>query len=516
MGSLPVPEAVTYVLQASLALGEAHGRGIVHRDLKPANLFLTEHADGGALVKVLDFGISKMLLGEGAAGQQTLTATSMVMGSFAYMSPEQARDSRDVDARADVWALGVVLQKLVTGSTPFEANTASAYIVKIVSSPPIPLATLRPDAPPKLQGVLYRCLEKDRDARYSGVGELAQALSPFAPGSEPLVERIVRLDRSRTSVTLDSSVQVAQAAQAAPLGQAAQAGKATGPAPSTGEGIAAAPRPSGIPRPGGGASARAPSSARAPAASSAAGEANAGAVPAPAGNASAQSGSAPSAAPASPAVALSGAQPLGPSEPVDALTTPFDARLVVQSAVQGRSNAAVVSVPMAAAAVPAAQAPGGAAAGFGGAALVAPAAPIPTTPGLDASVASWSPTTHAGELSRRRPLLWVALGGVGVVGTIIVIAVAASGHGPDTQRSDSQPAAQGSEQRGATTAPASATSSATSTAAAPATASRGLSAQPAPTVTASAKAAGPQSTAPKADKPSSTKAKPKVDPYARP
>jgi serine/threonine protein kinase len=191
-GPLPIPEAIDYVLQASLALGEAHGRGIVHRDLKPANLFLTRYPDGAPLVKVLDFGISKLMPGDGS-GQQTLTATSMVMGSFAYMSPEQARDSKGVDARSDIWALGAILQKLMSARTPFEATTASAFIAKIVSEPPTPLRAARPNAPLELEAVILRCLEKDRAQRYVHVGNLARALCPFAPGSQPLVERIERV-----------------------------------------------------------------------------------------------------------------------------------------------------------------------------------------------------------------------------------------------------------------------------------------------------------------------------------
>jgi len=176
-GPLPIQEAVGYILQACDALAEAHLYGIVHRDLKPANLFLTRRADGSPLVKVLDFGISKMA----DEADENLTATTDVLGSPVYMSPEQIRTPKDVDHRADIWALGAVLYKLLTGKAAFGADTASASLAKIVADPPPPIRSFRSDIPPELEAVILRCLEKDVRARIQQVDELARALLPFVP-----------------------------------------------------------------------------------------------------------------------------------------------------------------------------------------------------------------------------------------------------------------------------------------------------------------------------------------------
>ena len=192
-GPLPVDEAVTYLLQAMEALAEAHGMGIVHRDLKPPNLFLTRRADGTAQVKVLDFGISKVTA-RGGMHEASLTKTSSVMGSPLYMAPEQMVSTREVDARADVWALGVVLYELLAGHVPFQGESMTELCARILQEPPSPLRMTRPDVPPELEGLILRCLEKNRDQRLGSVAELASGLVPFAPPyMMPSVERIARL-----------------------------------------------------------------------------------------------------------------------------------------------------------------------------------------------------------------------------------------------------------------------------------------------------------------------------------
>jgi hypothetical protein len=191
-GPLPITEAVGFMLQACEAIAEAHALGIVHRDLKPANMFLTRRRDGSPLVKVLDFGISKAL--QETLSSPSVTSTAAIMGSPLYMSPEQVRSSKSVDARSDVWALGVILQELLTGAPTYEAETASALMAMIAADPPTPLRQRRPDAPPQLEAVVLRCLEKDRERRVSNVAELARAIAPFgAADARASVERISRV-----------------------------------------------------------------------------------------------------------------------------------------------------------------------------------------------------------------------------------------------------------------------------------------------------------------------------------
>jgi serine/threonine-protein kinase len=189
-GPMPFAQAVDFLLQSCEAIANAHALGIVHRDLKPGNLFCTQRSDGRYSIKVLDFGISKVATPEGRGHQ--LTATSTLMGSPLYMSPEQMQRSKGVDARTDIWSLGVILFQLLTGRPPFAAEALTELAIKVANEPAPPLRAHRPEAPEGLDRVIARCLEKDRSQRFQTVGELAVALREFGSEQAPAsVERIL-------------------------------------------------------------------------------------------------------------------------------------------------------------------------------------------------------------------------------------------------------------------------------------------------------------------------------------
>ncbi|MFT3767796.1 MAG: protein kinase [Minicystis sp.] len=202
-GPLPISDAVDFILQAGEAIAEAHAHGIVHRDLKPGNLFLTSRAEGSPLVKVLDFGLSKMALADDGAPEASLTVTGLVAGSPYYMSPEQVRSLKDVDWRADIWALGVILYEMLTGRRAFEAPTLTAVCASIIADAPKPPRSHRSEIPEVLEAAVMGCLEKDPRKRTRSVAELAEAIAPFASTqSAALVERIRRLQPSTGTAPL--------------------------------------------------------------------------------------------------------------------------------------------------------------------------------------------------------------------------------------------------------------------------------------------------------------------------
>jgi serine/threonine-protein kinase len=197
-GPLRVAQAVDWVLEASEAIAEAHAAGIVHRDLKPANLHVTTRPDGTPFIKVLDFGISKV--GSTTGGSMGLTKTSAVMGSPRYMSPEQMKSSRNVDARSDIWALGTVLYEALAGAPPFDADTVPELCVRIVMEPPPPLHTYRPDLPPGFEAALMVALAKDPASRYQTVAQFCAALAPYgSPQAAVSATRAARVLKTTVS-----------------------------------------------------------------------------------------------------------------------------------------------------------------------------------------------------------------------------------------------------------------------------------------------------------------------------
>jgi eukaryotic-like serine/threonine-protein kinase len=201
-GPLQVPQAVDYLLQACDALTHAHAQRIVHRDLKPENLFLAESGGKPPVLKIIDFGISKVAPKRGENGAWTDT-TELAVGTPVYMSPEQLEAAPDIDARSDVWSLGIILHELLTGQPPFGGDTVPQLCTAILSREPQPIAAVRADVPEALAAIVRRCLAKKPDERFASASELARALLPFGP--------------ARAHVVVGAEVAAAAAADAAPL-----------------------------------------------------------------------------------------------------------------------------------------------------------------------------------------------------------------------------------------------------------------------------------------------------------
>ena len=189
-GVLSVEEIARCMLEALEGVAHAHALGIVHRDLKPSNLFRAVRPDGSVSIKVLDFGISKAQRPENDAAA---TATHAMLGSPLFMSPEQVRSAKTVDARSDLWSLGVIMYRLVTGQPPFTGGNLGEVLAAILTEPHAPIARLRPGVPDAFSKIVDRCLERDRDRRYANAAELAIALEPFAGAPTDSVARICRV-----------------------------------------------------------------------------------------------------------------------------------------------------------------------------------------------------------------------------------------------------------------------------------------------------------------------------------
>ena len=194
-GLLPVQEAVLYILQACEGMAEVHAHGIVHRDLKPGNLFVTRRPDGTPLIKVLDFGIAKSTLPMND-GERAVTMTLVALGTPLYMSPEQIRSSRDVDARADVWSLGAILYELLAGRPAFGGNSVVNITAQVLEAQPPSVTAMRPEVPPELDKALGRALAKKPEQRFVDVAAFAKAIAPFAgEGGQAHAERAARILR---------------------------------------------------------------------------------------------------------------------------------------------------------------------------------------------------------------------------------------------------------------------------------------------------------------------------------
>jgi serine/threonine-protein kinase len=188
VGSLPIKAAIPIIRQICDGLREAHQLGIVHRDLKPDNIYLIPHAALGEIVKILDFGIAKIVSdGSSEHTTHTLTAMGAFVGTYRYASPEQCLGDAKIDHRTDIYSLGVLIYEMLSGTNPYniqaEQNTQGYWISSHISRKAYPLIN-QPgceNLPPEINTVVMRCLEKNADNRYANIDELEDALRAAIP-----------------------------------------------------------------------------------------------------------------------------------------------------------------------------------------------------------------------------------------------------------------------------------------------------------------------------------------------
>lgn len=173
-GPITPGELGAVMLQVCDGLAEAHEKGIIHRDLKPENLFCATEPDGGVVIKIVDFGVSKQVSGRRLRAQ---TNPGESVGSPQYMSPEQITSPSEVDGRTDIWSLGVVMYELLTGALPFQGAGTAQICAAVLTEPVPPISQYRQDVPPALEFIIRRCLEKDRARRFPDVVQLSAALA---------------------------------------------------------------------------------------------------------------------------------------------------------------------------------------------------------------------------------------------------------------------------------------------------------------------------------------------------
>jgi serine/threonine-protein kinase len=182
-GRVPLMQAVSIVQGMLAGLAAAHAQGIVHRDLKPENVFLSREAGAQFVVKLLDFGIAKVM--DVAGGMGSKTRTGMLLGTPAYMSPEQVKDSKNVDQRSDLWSAGVMLYEMLTGRVAFPAPTEYARLFAVLNNTPDAIEGIDPTLTP-LAAFMARALDKNRDGRFQSALEMARALTSAVGTHEPM------------------------------------------------------------------------------------------------------------------------------------------------------------------------------------------------------------------------------------------------------------------------------------------------------------------------------------------
>jgi serine/threonine-protein kinase len=184
---LEIARAIEIVVQACRGVESVHSHGIIHRDLKPGNLFICRRGDGTDLVKVLDFGIAKLRLGDGDGHEATWS--EVTLRTSYYMPPEQARGEKTLDHRADIYALGVILYETLSGKRPHPGDSYNAVLFHILTKPAIPLEAAWPGLPSGLVQAVHRAIHQEPQRRFATVADFAIAIAPYAKSGEPMMTR---------------------------------------------------------------------------------------------------------------------------------------------------------------------------------------------------------------------------------------------------------------------------------------------------------------------------------------
>ncbi len=239
LGPIAPDLALRIVAQSCLGLQKAHEAGVVHRDIKPANLFLAKRDAGEVIVKLLDFGIAKVTMDQAQdAETAALTRTGSMLGSPLYMSPEQARgNNKDIDHRADIWSLGVVLYQALAGKTPWHEITAlGQLILAICQDTPQPVQQHAPWVSPEVSAIVHKCMKQDANQRFQSAMEMFQAIRPLIGNNWTITDdMIVSLnDTARAQVAPRMAVSIppprptmASLSQSNPVGISGQSGQST-------------------------------------------------------------------------------------------------------------------------------------------------------------------------------------------------------------------------------------------------------------------------------------------------